>query len=230
MSNETFSGNFWDNFCLFVIMTNFFPFFRTLQLDRILDQSPIGESILSSEIHSFRSGSLIVFFRFYALKSRLDALLDMQSKAVINLGSIENVFVDESTMLARLSGIVKTTFRQMRAQLRVTQPDIFIDSDATRVNRIDLITRDAYRDSLKAKWSKKKLSTGQQRRRALLGDKKKFSSSLIQGNDDFDDERNENSLGDGDKEDSFVNQADIDRAELEREDEAKILVETSSQR
>jgi hypothetical protein len=78
-----------------------------------------------------------VFFRIYASKSRLDSLMDIHSKAVITLGAIESVYMDESAILSKLRDVVRNAFRASKSYLSETQGDIVIDADSVKIGHID---------------------------------------------------------------------------------------------
>lgn len=93
---------------------------------------------------NFRKGSLLVFFRFYAPKSALDGLLDLHTKAVIGLGSIESVPIDEAVVLNRLRDIVRGAFRSQRPYLRRVHSDLTLDQEYVKVGHLEVITEAQY--------------------------------------------------------------------------------------
>ena len=116
-----------------------------MQLQHILDKSLIADSILKSEVYSFRKGSLVVFFRMYAAKSKLDGMLDLHSKAIINLNAIESVYLEDSVILGRLRDIVRSAFRASKSYLNQAHGDIAIDIDSVKIGNIEQMIEHYFR-------------------------------------------------------------------------------------
>ena len=116
-----------------------------IQLQHILDKSLITDSLLKSEVYSFRKGSLIVFFRMYAAKGKLDSLLDLHSKAVINLSKIESIYIEDSVILSRLRDIVRSAFRASKLYLNQEHGDITIDIEQIKIGNIVQMTEHYFR-------------------------------------------------------------------------------------
>lgn len=115
------------------------------QLQHVLDRSLIADSLLRTEVYSFRKGSLIVFFRMYAAKSTLDGQLDLHSRAVINLGTIESFNIDDTVILERLRDIVRSAFRSSKVYLASAHGDITIDIDSIKIGHLDQMTEHYFR-------------------------------------------------------------------------------------
>lgn len=115
------------------------------QIQHILYSSILSETILRTEIYTFRHGSLIVYFRFYANKAPLDQLLDIRkSKTIINLYTVENVVIDDQVLLDRLQDTIRRTFENNRKYLQRTQGDIVIETDTLKITSIDRLQWSEY--------------------------------------------------------------------------------------
>lgn len=122
-----------------------YSFLYLHQLQHVLDRSLIADSLLRSEVYAFRKGSLIVFFRIYAAKSTLDGQLDLHSRAVINLGTIESFNIDDTVILERLRDIVRSAFRSSKVYLASAHGDITIDIDSIKIGHLDQMTEHYFR-------------------------------------------------------------------------------------
>lgn len=120
-------------------------FLRSSKLQHVLEKSELADSLLKSEVYTFRHGSLIVFFRFYASKVKVDNQLDLHSKAIINLNSIENVYIDDIIILNRIRDLIRSAFRSSRIYLTQMHNDIVIDIDSIKIGHIDQMNELQYR-------------------------------------------------------------------------------------
>lgn len=129
-----------------------------MQLHNIFHASILSESILHHEIYSFRQGSLIVFFRFYATKRTFDRILDIKkSKTIINFGTIENVYLDDDVIVAQIRQILFDAFQEewpaissknLAANSRANTM-LEMDFNSLKISTFERLTESQYLDRLK---------------------------------------------------------------------------------
>lgn len=111
--------------------------------------SLLADSMLYTEIYTFRQGSLLVFFRFYAQKLPLDHALAIQkSKTVINFGTIENVLLDDQVIIARVRQVLSHSFQQQWSNATNGQ-SLKLDNESIKLSTFERLTEPQYRQRLK---------------------------------------------------------------------------------
>lgn len=109
----------------------------------------MADSLLYTEIYTFRQGSLLVFFRFYSQKLPLDHALAIQkSKTVINFGTIENVLLDDQVIIARVRQVLSHSFQQQWSNA-TNNNSLKLDIESIKLSTFERLTEPQYRQRLK---------------------------------------------------------------------------------
>ncbi|XP_075585755.1 uncharacterized protein LOC124495271 isoform X3 [Dermatophagoides farinae] len=120
-------------------------------MEHILRHSLLADSLLYTEIYTFRQGSLLVFFRFYAQKLPMDHALAIQkSKTVINFGTIENVLLDDQVIMTRVKQVLSNSFRQQWSNATIDH-SLQLDVESIKLSTFERLTEPQYRQRLKRK-------------------------------------------------------------------------------
>ena len=118
-------------------------------MEHILRHSLLADSLLYTEIYTFRQGSLLVFFRFYAQKLPMDHALAIQkSKTVINFGTIENVLLDDQVIMTRVKQVLSNSFRQQWSNATIDH-SLQLDIESIKLSTFERLTEPQYRQRLK---------------------------------------------------------------------------------